>query len=93
MARFGRQRAGITNDTAANGTQHREKNQASTVYDEGFYSRRPTLWQWIKITWLDILTMVCMGLIGFGIYRAHLAANRSFPITFRDGRIVYPEAL
>lgn len=31
------------------------------------YSRRPTFGQWLKCTWLDILTMVIMGAIGLGV--------------------------
>lgn len=45
----------------------------------------------IKMTWLDILTMVAMGAIGLGVYEAHPAPSRSFPVLFRDGEIVYPE--
>jgi len=32
-----------------------------------------------------------MGAVGLGIYNADPAPSRSFPITFRDGEIVYPE--
>lgn len=45
----------------------------------------------IKQTWLDILTMAAMGAVGLGIYNADPAPSRSFPITFSDGEIVYPE--
>ncbi|OBT82465.1 hypothetical protein VE02_08800 [Pseudogymnoascus sp. 03VT05] len=55
------------------------------------YSRRPTFGQWLKCTWLDILTMAIMGAIGLGVYEAHPAPTRSFPIEFRDGEVVYPE--
>lgn len=54
-------------------------------------SKRPSFGQWLKATWIDILTMVAMGLLGLGIYEAKPAANRSFPVTFADGEIVYPE--
>lgn len=30
-------------------------------------SRRPTFGQWLKGTWLDIVTMACMGAIGLGV--------------------------
>jgi diacylglycerol diphosphate phosphatase / phosphatidate phosphatase len=43
------------------------------------------------MTWLDLLTMAIMGAIGLGVYEAHPAPSRSFPVTFRDGEIVYPE--
>jgi hypothetical protein len=28
---------------------------------------RPTFGQWLKVTWIDILTMFIMGLIGLGV--------------------------
>jgi diacylglycerol diphosphate phosphatase / phosphatidate phosphatase len=43
------------------------------------------------MTWLDILTMAVMGAIGLGVYEAHPAPSRSFPVLFQDGEIVYPE--
>jgi diacylglycerol diphosphate phosphatase / phosphatidate phosphatase len=30
-------------------------------------SSRPTFGQWLKATWLDILTMAAMGAIGLGV--------------------------
>jgi len=56
-----------------------------------YYNRRPTFGQWIKGTWLDILLMAIMGAIGLGVYNADPAPSRSFPLTFQDGEIVYPE--
>lgn len=43
------------------------------------------------MTWLDILTMAAMGAVGLGVYNADPAPSRSFPISFADGQIVYPE--
>ncbi|KAI0155534.1 phosphatidic acid phosphatase type 2/haloperoxidase [Pestalotiopsis sp. NC0098] len=54
-------------------------------------STRPSFGQWLKHTWLDILTMAIMGAIGLGVYEAHPAPTRSFPVTFSDGEIVFPE--
>jgi len=45
----------------------------------------------LKFTWLDIVTMAIMGAIGLGVYMADPAPSRSFPVTFRDGEIVYPQ--
>lgn len=45
----------------------------------------------LKFTWVDILTMAAMGAVGLGVYEAHPAPSRSFPVTFSDGEIVYPE--
>jgi len=52
---------------------------------------RPTFGQWLKYTWLDIVTMAALGALGLGIYEAHPAATRSFAVTFSDGEVVYPE--
>lgn len=35
--------------------------------------------------------MAAMGAVGLGVYNADPAPSRSFPITFRDGEIVYPQ--
>ncbi|KAJ9139439.1 Phosphatidic acid phosphatase beta [Pleurostoma richardsiae] len=59
-----------------------------------FYSMatRPSFGQWLRVTWLDILTMACMGAVGLGVYEAHPAPSRSFAVTFNsDGEVVYPE--
>ncbi|KAH9909696.1 phosphatidic acid phosphatase type 2/haloperoxidase [Xylariomycetidae sp. FL2044] len=54
-------------------------------------TRRPSFGQWLKYTWLDIVTMICMGVIGLGIYEAPPAPTRSFAVTFSDGEVVWPE--
>jgi len=66
---------------------HHDKQQAKTYS----MSSRPTFGQWLKHTWIDILTMAAMGAIGLGVYMAHPAANRSFAVTFSDGEVVYPQ--
>jgi membrane-associated phospholipid phosphatase len=35
--------------------------------------------------------MAIMGAIGLGVYMARPAPTRNFPVTFKDGEIVYPE--
>ena len=35
--------------------------------------------------------MVLMGAVGLGVYEAHPAPSRSFPVTFVGGQIVYPQ--
>lgn len=80
--------------TAATGTHHREKKASKPGREHGgarSWNSRPTFGQWIKATWLDILTMAIMGAIGLGVYMADPAPSRSFPVTFRDGEVVYPE--
>ncbi|KAK4163818.1 phosphatidic acid phosphatase type 2/haloperoxidase [Cladorrhinum sp. PSN259] len=54
-------------------------------------SSRPSFGQWIKGTWLDLLTMVVLGAVGLGVYYAPPAPSRSFAVTFADGEIVYPQ--
>lgn len=43
----------------------RDRNHAAPM--AGTLSTRPTFGQWIKGTWIDILTMACMGAIGLGV--------------------------
>ncbi|KAK0113828.1 hypothetical protein ONS95_014075 [Cadophora gregata] len=69
-------------------THHREKRAPPVAMN---MSRRPTFGQWLKVTWLDIFTMAAMGMIGLGVYTAHPAPSRSFPVFFQDGEIVYPQ--
>ncbi|RAL65952.1 hypothetical protein DID88_005613 [Monilinia fructigena] len=54
-------------------------------------SKRPSFGQWLKVTWLDIVTMAAMGAVGLGVYEAHPAPSRSFPVYFQDGEVVYPQ--
>ncbi|KAI0835187.1 acid phosphatase/Vanadium-dependent haloperoxidase [Hypoxylon sp. FL0890] len=75
--------------TAPTNGHHRDRQ----VHDTVAYPMavRPSFGQWLKVTWLDILTMICMGALGLGIYEAKPAPTRSFPVTFSDGEVVYPE--
>ncbi|KAG0278810.1 hypothetical protein BGZ96_002239 [Linnemannia gamsii] len=52
---------------------------------------RPKFGQWLKSTWLDIITMAIMGAVGLGVYMARPAPSRSFAVTFSDGEVVYPQ--
>ncbi|KAF9926637.1 hypothetical protein FBU30_003821 [Linnemannia zychae] len=52
---------------------------------------QPKFGQWLKCTWIDIVTMAVMGAIGLGVYYAHPAPSRSFAVVFSDGEVVYPE--
>ena len=55
------------------------------------WNSRPSFGQWLKGAWLDLATMVVMGVIGLGVYEAKPAPTRSFPVLFQDGQIVYPQ--
>ncbi|KFA56578.1 hypothetical protein S40293_01140 [Stachybotrys chartarum IBT 40293] len=71
-------------------TPHRSRKHQS--YHESYtMATRPTFGQWLKHTWLDIVTMAAMGAVGLGVYMARPAPSRSFPVTFSDGEIVFPE--
>lgn len=100
-----------------NRRQHDDAADHSTPRHHGgnqaYYSMatRPSFGQWLRYTWLDIVTMACMGAIGLGVssssrlhinsllllltiyqvYEAHPAPTRSFPVTFSDGEVVYPQ--
>ncbi|KAK4134945.1 putative lipid phosphate phosphatase 1 [Trichocladium antarcticum] len=54
-------------------------------------SSRPTFGQWVKGTWLDILTMAVLGAIGLGVYYAPPAPSRSFAVEFAHGEVVHPQ--
>jgi len=69
-------------------TTHRREKRGPIIMN---MSTRPSFGQWLKVTWLDILTMAIMGVIGLGVYEAHPAPSRSFPVFFQDGEIVYPQ--
>ncbi|KAK4225079.1 pap2 superfamily protein [Podospora fimiseda] len=74
----------------ANDTAPVEKHRG--YHDEPYtMSSRPTFGQWLKGTWLDLLTMVVLGAIGLGVYYAPPAPSRSFAVTFANGEIVYPQ--
>ncbi|KAF4312870.1 Phosphatidic acid phosphatase type 2/haloperoxidase [Botryosphaeria dothidea] len=90
-----------TAETADNGTtsttpavQNGHSDHAARKHTwpvDGSLNKRPRFGQWLKVTWPDILTMVCMGAIGLGVYEAKPAPSRSFPVYFENGEIVYPE--
>ncbi|KAF7338514.1 putative lipid phosphate phosphatase 3, chloroplastic [Mycena venus] len=46
---------------------------------------------WIRLHGIDLVTMALMGALGLGIYEAPPAPNRSFPLYFQNGQVVYPE--
>ncbi|KAK3686228.1 phosphatidic acid phosphatase type 2/haloperoxidase [Podospora appendiculata] len=87
-----RQHDGPVAPTAApNGHGHARTNQRRGHHDPYTMTTRPTFGQWLKVTWLDILTMAAMGAIGLGVYMAKPAPTRSFAVTFSDGEVVYPQ--
>lgn len=52
-------------DLADPNVAHRSRNHSlPQIYS---MSARPTFGQWLKLTWLDILTMAVMGALGLGV--------------------------
>ncbi|KAI1848592.1 hypothetical protein JX265_011554 [Neoarthrinium moseri] len=89
-----RQEPGHTSTTTAGASSSRAGlfgKRRDHVNESYSMATKPRFGQWLKYTWLDILTMVIMGVIGLGVYEAHPAPTRSFPVTFSDGEIVFPE--
>ncbi|KAJ8110591.1 hypothetical protein OPT61_g6606 [Boeremia exigua] len=91
-----RNTAAAADTTTATGSHHREKKAGifGSKNEHGgarAWNSRPTFGAWIKATALDIVTMAILGAIGLGVYFADPAPSRSFPVTFRDGEIVYPQ--
>ncbi|KAK0609571.1 phosphatidic acid phosphatase type 2/haloperoxidase, partial [Bombardia bombarda] len=68
-----------------------ERHSRRGHFDPYTMTTRPTFGQWLKLTWLDIVSMAVLGAIGLGVYMAHPAPTRSFAVTFKDGEVVYPQ--
>ena len=52
---------------------HRQRH--GSLGNDGLENRRPTFGQWLKATWVDILTMIAMGLVGLGVRDRALAPS------------------
>ena len=50
-----------------------------------------TLWIYFRSYWMDYLMMAILGGIALGVHSLHPAANRVFPVYFRNGEVVNPE--
>ncbi|KAL6408885.1 phosphatidic acid phosphatase beta [Ilyonectria robusta] len=64
MGFFNRNRETTTRDHRLAGKSHSRHHEPYSM------STRPTFGQWLKHTWLDILTMAIMGAIGLGVSHA-----------------------
>ena len=49
------------------GTKHSHGHGHGHVGETYSMAKRPTFGQWLKYTWVDIATMVAMGLLGLGV--------------------------
>ena len=45
----------------------RRHQSGGVAYGDGALSKRPSVGQWLKVTWPDILTMIIMGAVGLGV--------------------------
>ncbi|OTB05357.1 hypothetical protein M426DRAFT_29770, partial [Hypoxylon sp. CI-4A] len=53
---------------------------------------RPSFGLWLRITWPDLVTMLVLGAVAFGVYTLHPPGTRMFPLTIEDtGGVVYPQ--
>ncbi|KAG6865862.1 hypothetical protein C0991_010943 [Blastosporella zonata] len=64
------------------GMKHRRKSTESAPF---------SLLVWLRLHGFDLITMALMGALGIGIYEAPPAPNRSFPVYFQNGQVVYPQ--
>ncbi|KAK3954771.1 phosphatidic acid phosphatase [Pseudoneurospora amorphoporcata] len=80
-----------TDGTHGHHTTHKERKARRHGFEPYTMTTRPTFGQWLKYTWLDVLTMAILGAIGLGVYYAHPAPSRSFAVQFSDGEVVYPQ--
>lgn len=76
---------------AADGTAPGRDKHHTSPFVNRHVNTRPTFGEWVKYTWLDIVTMACLGAVGLGVYMAPPAPTRSFPVTYQDGEVVYPQ--
>ncbi|KAI0850115.1 acid phosphatase/Vanadium-dependent haloperoxidase [Daldinia vernicosa] len=60
--------------------------------------KRPSFSLWLRVTWPDIVTMLLLGVVAFGVYLLRPIGVRTFPLTVIDartgedtGEVVYPE--
>lgn len=60
--------------------------------------KRPSFGLWLRLTWLDIVTILILGAIALGVYNLRPAGRRMFPLTVINastgedtGEVVYPE--
>ena len=50
--------------TVTNGSRRHSRRRTMEPYS---MATRPSFGQWLKVTWLDIVTMVIMGVLGLGV--------------------------
>ncbi|KAI0378382.1 acid phosphatase/Vanadium-dependent haloperoxidase [Hypomontagnella monticulosa] len=77
--------------------RHRKKWRS--IDDEPYsMEKRPSFGLWLKVTGLDIVTIVLLAAIAIGVYSLPPAGTRMFPLTVVDastgedtGEVVYPD--
>ncbi|BGP29904.1 hypothetical protein JCM10296v2_001653 [Rhodotorula toruloides] len=80
----------INNATGATGTEVGDQSGTGKAW----IYQRPSVGEWFKMYWVDLLPMAAIGAVGLGVYFADPAPARNFhfPITFSNGEIVYPKS-
>ncbi|KAI1866227.1 uncharacterized protein JN550_007615 [Neoarthrinium moseri] len=73
-------------------TTNRERKSWLRRSEPYSVEKRPSFGQWLKVTILDILTMIVLGVIALVVFRAGPAGTRTFPLTVTNtGEVVYPQ--
>ncbi|GEM09511.1 type 2 phosphatidic acid phosphatase beta [Rhodotorula toruloides] len=87
------------NATGATGVDVGDQNRTGKAW----ICQRPSVGEWARMYWVDLRVslrasaslhndaLAAIGAVGRGVYFAHPAPTRNFPITCSDGEIVYPE--
>jgi diacylglycerol diphosphate phosphatase/phosphatidate phosphatase len=63
FSRFSRRQADNAGSDAPRRDRHHETKRSLVMN----MATRPSFGQWLKVTWLDLVTMVIMGIIGLGV--------------------------
>ncbi|KAI1411750.1 acid phosphatase/Vanadium-dependent haloperoxidase [Hypoxylon sp. FL1857] len=81
-------------------TEARKRQLWRSLFHAESYSieRRPSFSLWLRVTWLDVVTMIILGAIALGVYSLRPPGTRMFPLTVIDartgedtGEVVYPQ--
>ncbi|KAJ3573199.1 hypothetical protein NP233_g2589 [Leucocoprinus birnbaumii] len=87
---------GRTSQGSGKGLMEGPQNQHGRAYGNGNTASHAAsepfrLVTWLRLHGVDLITMLFMGMIGLGVYFASPAPNRSFPVYFQNGEVVFPQ--
>ncbi|KAK7208991.1 hypothetical protein V2G26_016169 [Clonostachys chloroleuca] len=66
-------------------------NRDHQIREASLMTTRPTFGQWIKQSWVDIVTMLVTGVVGQMAYLLPPVPTRYFAVTYADDQVVFPE--